>query len=124
VLILGVGIGMASAMWTVFNAVLVQRLPVLDQDRIILPRTLDVGGVDVGMSPRQLPQLGKAMRTVSSMAGIVHWGTFPLTDEPVSEPPERIRAWFEQHGHPGESASERASERLWVLDVGETRSLR
>jgi putative ABC transport system permease protein len=87
VLILGVGIGMASAMWTVFNAVLVQRLPVLDQDRIILPRTLDVGGVDVGMSPRQLPQLGKAMRTVSSMAGIVHWGTFPFAlsdgDRPI-----------------------------------------
>jgi putative ABC transport system permease protein len=87
VLILGVGIGMASAMWTVFNAVLVQQLPVLDQDRIILPRTLDAGGVDMGMSPRQLPQLGKEMRTVSSMAGIVHWGTYPFAladgDRPI-----------------------------------------
>lgn len=46
----------------------------------------------------------------------MHWGTFKLTDEPVSEPPERARAWFDQHGHP--------RDRLWVLDVGETRALR
>lgn len=46
----------------------------------------------------------------------MHWGTFKLTDEPVSEPPERICAWFDEHGYP--------RERLWVLDVGETRALR
>jgi L-ascorbate metabolism protein UlaG (beta-lactamase superfamily) len=45
----------------------------------------------------------------------MHWGTFKLTDEPVSEPPERARAWFDGSGHP--------RERLWVLDVGETRPL-
>ena len=45
----------------------------------------------------------------------MHWGTFKLTDEPVGEPPERIRAWFDERRHP--------RERLWVLDVGETRSL-
>jgi N-acyl-phosphatidylethanolamine-hydrolysing phospholipase D len=44
----------------------------------------------------------------------MHWGTFKLTDEPIGEPPERARAWFHQRG---------ASERLWVLDVGETRGL-
>ena len=46
----------------------------------------------------------------------MHWGTFKLTDEPVNEPPERIRAWFDEHGYP--------RDRLWVLDVGETRRLR
>jgi L-ascorbate metabolism protein UlaG (beta-lactamase superfamily) len=45
----------------------------------------------------------------------MHWGTFRLTDEPIGEPPERTRAWFSQNGH--------AAERLWVLDVGETRRL-
>ena len=58
----------------------------------------------------------------------MHWGTFKLTDEPVGEPPERIRAWFRQHAlsgaSPGGSADESADERLWVLDFGETRSLR
>jgi L-ascorbate metabolism protein UlaG (beta-lactamase superfamily) len=45
----------------------------------------------------------------------MHWGTFKLTDEPVGEPPERMRRWFEEHG--------RAPDDLWVLDVGETRPL-
>jgi L-ascorbate metabolism protein UlaG (beta-lactamase superfamily) len=45
----------------------------------------------------------------------MHWGTFKLTDEPVGEPPERLRAaWSERRF---------AEERLWILDVGETRSL-
>jgi L-ascorbate metabolism protein UlaG (beta-lactamase superfamily) len=46
----------------------------------------------------------------------MHWGTFKLTDEPVGEPPRRIRTWFEAKGY--------AENRLWVLDVGETRPLR
>lgn len=45
----------------------------------------------------------------------MHWGTFVLTDEPVDEPPARIRTWW--------SERDRDPSRLWVLDVGETRSL-
>jgi L-ascorbate metabolism protein UlaG (beta-lactamase superfamily) len=45
----------------------------------------------------------------------MHWGTFRLTDEPLGEPPERMRAWFRARGHD--------EQRLWILDVGETRSL-
>ncbi len=45
----------------------------------------------------------------------MHWGTFKLTDEPLGEPPERMRAWWRERGH--------AAERLWILDVGETREL-
>jgi N-acyl-phosphatidylethanolamine-hydrolysing phospholipase D len=45
----------------------------------------------------------------------MHWGTFKLTDEPLGEPPERMRAWWQEHGH--------AADRLWILDVGESRDL-
>jgi L-ascorbate metabolism protein UlaG (beta-lactamase superfamily) len=45
----------------------------------------------------------------------MHWGTFKLTDEPLGEPPERVRAWWGERGH--------ERERLWVMDVGETRAL-
>jgi len=45
----------------------------------------------------------------------MHWGTFKLTDEPIGEPPERAKAWFEAKGYP--------AERLWILDVGETHRL-
>jgi L-ascorbate metabolism protein UlaG (beta-lactamase superfamily) len=46
----------------------------------------------------------------------MHWGTFKLTDEPVGEPPQRMRAWFKQSGHD--------ADRLWVMDIGETRELK
>ena len=45
----------------------------------------------------------------------MHWGTFKLTDEPLGEPPEKMRDWFTERALP--------SERLWVLDVGESRAI-
>jgi L-ascorbate metabolism protein UlaG (beta-lactamase superfamily) len=45
----------------------------------------------------------------------MHWGTLKLTDEPLGEPPERLRGlWAERKLDP---------KRLWILDVGETRAL-
>jgi N-acyl-phosphatidylethanolamine-hydrolysing phospholipase D len=46
----------------------------------------------------------------------MHWGTFRLTDEPLGEPPERLRAWW--------SERQRAADRVWIMDLGETRALR
>jgi L-ascorbate metabolism protein UlaG (beta-lactamase superfamily) len=46
----------------------------------------------------------------------MHWGTFRLTDEPLGEPPERMRAFFAEH-------PEIDPARLWILDVGESRPL-
>jgi N-acyl-phosphatidylethanolamine-hydrolysing phospholipase D len=44
-----------------------------------------------------------------------HWGTFKLTDEPMDEPPIRMRnAW---------RASGLDSSRLWIMHHGETRRL-
>ena len=43
----------------------------------------------------------------------MHWGTFKLTDEPLGEPPERLRAFWNERGHD--------PARLFVADVGETR---
>lgn len=45
----------------------------------------------------------------------MHWGTFLLTDEPAAEPPRRLLAWAQARGL--------SSDRVWVLDVGETRFL-
>jgi N-acyl-phosphatidylethanolamine-hydrolysing phospholipase D len=46
----------------------------------------------------------------------IHWGTFRLTDEPMDEPPRRARACWHGAGLP--------DERLWIAQVGETRTLR
>jgi L-ascorbate metabolism protein UlaG (beta-lactamase superfamily) len=45
----------------------------------------------------------------------MHWGTFKLTDEPVGEPPRRIRKVFAERGLP--------EDHLWLFDIGETRAL-
>jgi L-ascorbate metabolism protein UlaG (beta-lactamase superfamily) len=45
----------------------------------------------------------------------MHWGTFRLTDEHPAEPPERLKRLWAAKGLP--------AERLWLLDVGETRAL-
>jgi L-ascorbate metabolism protein UlaG (beta-lactamase superfamily) len=42
----------------------------------------------------------------------MHWGTFKLTDEPLDEPPRRLRAEWERRGL--------AAEALRILAVGET----
>ena len=42
----------------------------------------------------------------------MHWGTFKLTDEPMDEPPRRLRAAWEREGM-------RAGD-LWILAHGET----
>jgi L-ascorbate metabolism protein UlaG (beta-lactamase superfamily) len=43
----------------------------------------------------------------------MHWGTFKLTDEPLREPAERMRAWWSAHAPDG-------GRRLHVPAVGET----
>ena len=45
----------------------------------------------------------------------MHWGTFKLTDEATGEPRERTLARWAERGM--------SPERLWILDVGETRPL-
>jgi N-acyl-phosphatidylethanolamine-hydrolysing phospholipase D len=45
----------------------------------------------------------------------IHWGTFKLTDEPMHEPPERLRLAWTRAGQPPED--------LWLLAHGETRTL-
>ena len=82
VLILGLGIGMATAMFTAYHAVLLRPLPVQDQDRVVVLRTLDHGGSEVDMFPSDVKQLGTEIRTLRGVASVVHWGApvSPLMD--------------------------------------------
>jgi len=75
VLILALAIGMASAMFTVFDAVLLKRLPVQDQDRLV-----ELSGVGRGAAASELPlsleqyrRFSAQTRTLQSVAGFAHW---------------------------------------------------
>ncbi len=65
------------------------------------------------MSPEDAGEAFLRLRAKTLVA--MHWATFKLTDEPLGEPPLRMRAWFRQRGVD--------ESRLWVMDIGETRSL-
>ncbi len=43
----------------------------------------------------------------------IHFGTFDLADEPLDEPPKRMRAAGREQGL--------ADDQVWILDIGETR---
>ena len=59
-------------------------------------------------------QAGRAFVEVGARELVpMHWGTFRLTDEPLSEPVERVRAWWDLHA----AGVER---RLRVPEVGRT----
>lgn len=77
VLILGLGIGMATAMLTVFEAVLLQDLPVRDQDRIVLPRALEKAGTNIQFLPEEFDQIRRGTRTMSDIAGVAYFGATP-----------------------------------------------
>ena len=83
ILILGLGIGMASAMFTVFHSVVMRRLPVQDPDQIV-----ELSGVAKGAA-REVPialdpfrRFRQESHTLQSVGGFAHWGSVsaPVTD--------------------------------------------
>jgi predicted permease len=74
VLILALAIGMSSAMFTVFRAVLLERLPVVQQDRIVELSGLGGGAAsEIPITPAQLRRFADHSHTVQSAAGLAHW---------------------------------------------------
>ena len=74
VLVLGFGIGMAAAMFTVFQAVLVERLPVRDPERVVVLSTYKDPKVELGLIMRDLQPIVRQTRTMRDVAGYAHWG--------------------------------------------------
>ncbi|MGE5048665.1 MAG: MBL fold metallo-hydrolase, partial [Deltaproteobacteria bacterium] len=81
---------------------------------------LPIGAYDPGwfmekqhMNPEQAVQgfLDLGAKRLAAM----HWGTFKLTDEPLNEPPQRLRAEWRRRGLP--------EDRLRILAIGETLEL-
>ncbi|HEY5062306.1 MAG TPA: FtsX-like permease family protein, partial [Gemmatimonadaceae bacterium] len=82
IVILGVGIGASVAMFTVFRTVLVQRLPVTDQDKLVTLSLLSTTGATLPTIGDELDQLRRSSVTMRAVAGVSLAGTFtfPLLD--------------------------------------------
>ena len=98
VLILGIGIGMATAMFTVFHAVVLRKLPVRDPDRILVLWTLRDPTVELPLDVNEVDELRRESRTLKDVAGFVHWGAqaVPLTqgDRPIVLKQAMVTAGF------------------------------
>lgn len=82
VLILALGIGMATAMFTVFRAVVLQELPVRDPDRLVVLWPFRDPTVTLALRGDQIDKVrASEMRTLSDVAAFLHFGTLqpPLT---------------------------------------------
>ena len=78
--ILALGIGASVAMFTVFRTVLVRRLPVVDQDRVVVMWTYAADpATELTTGTRELSVVRKESRTMREIAAVAHW---PATSSP------------------------------------------
>jgi len=80
--ILGLGIGTAVAMFTVFRAVVYQRIPVPSPERVMVVSTYKDPTVEFGLVKSDLKVIKQQARTLREIGGYAHWGTSqgPLVD--------------------------------------------
>jgi len=95
--VLALGIGMASTMAAVTDAVLRRPLPVEAPERVVvLWPTRD--GTEISLLPDDLERLRRDSRTMRAVAGYVHWGAFPFAvmdgDRPLVLPQSRVTGNF------------------------------
>lgn len=77
VLILALGIGIATAMFTVFRTVVLQELPVRDPHQMVVLWPYRDPTVPLALTPQQLVGLRRESRTLQGVAGVVHVGGYP-----------------------------------------------
>ena len=98
VLILAIGIGMATAMFTTYHAVVLRKLPLRDPDRIVVLWTFRDPTVELPVRVTEVDDLRRQSRTLSNVAGFVHWGAQadPLTegDRPIVLKQAMVTAGF------------------------------
>jgi predicted permease len=76
-LILALGIGVSTAMFTIFKTVLVDRLPIREQDRVVVMHTLDRSGRNLDVPYAYLAEIARDSALVRGVAGVAHFGAAP-----------------------------------------------
>jgi predicted permease len=71
-LILALGIGMSAAMFTVFKTVLVDRLPIAEQDRVVIMHPLDRSGRHLDVPEAYLAEIVRESSLIRDVTGVGH----------------------------------------------------
>ncbi len=84
---LGISIGMATAMFTVYKTVLIDRFPIVAQDQIVIMHTLDRNGAVLDVPYAYLAEIARDSALFRSVAGVYHMDVrstpFQFGDTPV-----------------------------------------
>ncbi len=72
--VLGLGIGVSTAMFTVYKTVLVDRLPILAQERLVVMHPLDRGGTHLDVPYPYLAVMARDSALFRGLAGVYHLG--------------------------------------------------
>jgi len=70
--VLALGIGMSAAMFTVFKTVLVDRLPIAEQDQVIIMHPLDRSGRHLDVPERYLAEIARSGSLFRGLTGVYH----------------------------------------------------
>jgi predicted permease len=76
--VLAIGIGMSAAMYTVYTTVLVDRLPIADQDRLVVMHPLDARGTHLDAPYPYLAEIARDSMLFRGVAGVYHLGAQQL----------------------------------------------
>ena len=71
---LALGIGMATAMYTVYKTVLIDRFPIVAQDRIVVMHPLDRRGTNLDVLDPYLNEIARDSALFRGVAGVYHMG--------------------------------------------------
>ncbi len=74
---LGISIGMATAMFTVYKTVLIDRFPIVAQDQIVIMHTLDRNGTHLDVPYAYLAEIARDSALFRSVAGVCHMDVRP-----------------------------------------------
>jgi predicted permease len=77
ILILGLGIGMSTAMFSIYKTMLIDRLPVADQDRLVVMHPLDRTGAHLDVPYYYLDAIRRDSSIFRAVAGLYHLGAIP-----------------------------------------------
>ncbi len=75
--ILGLGIGVSTAMFAIYKTVLVDRLPVTAQDQLVVMHPLDRGGIHLDAPYPYLQVIARDSAIFRAVAGVYHLGARP-----------------------------------------------
>ena len=70
--LLALGIGMSTAMFTVFKTVLVDRLPIAAQDRVVIMHPLDRSGRNLDVPETYLSEIARDSALFRGVTGVYH----------------------------------------------------